>query len=170
MIDRSDDERRRDGRLAWSIVLGCALLAVALLVTLLLALRDPVARWMEPFLREDMERAHRQARLDASGSAYELPPRPAPPVDTAKPIGDVAGWFGPDDYPSAAQRAGEEGRVRVTVASDLNGLPTGCSVAVSSGYMLLDNGTCTIMLQKARFDRAPAGRTGVRFWTSPPIR
>jgi protein TonB len=117
-----------------------------------------------------MERAQQRARLDTPGSAYEPPPPPTPPADTAKPIGDVAGWFNPDDYPAAAQRAGEEGRVRVTVASDPAGLPTGCSVASSSGFMSLDNGTCTIMMQKARFDRAPAGRKGVRFWTSPPIR
>jgi TonB family protein len=86
------------------------------------------------------------------------------------PIGSPAAWIGPDDYPAGARRDGEEGRVRVTVAVDPEGQPTGCQTFESSGSWSLDSGTCHVFLSKGRFTAASPGETGVRKWTSPPVR
>ena len=158
-----------DTRLAWIIV------GMSALVTLTLAI--VAGNWA---IRRATVAAHagwQQGRAEAQGrsrDAGETLSTPIPP-DTARPIGDVSRWAGPDDYPPAALRAGEEGRVRVTVAIDAAGKPTGCAVAERSGSWSLDNGTCLAMMRNGRFDRARRGEIGarpgeVRRWTSPPVR
>ena len=58
------------------------------------------------------------------------------------------------DYPDAAARAGEEGRVSFDLDVAANGRVTACRVTGSSGSAALDAATCRIMTQRARFKPA----------------
>lgn len=161
-VDDFTSRRAADTRLAWLIVGFSGLLTLLLLSALIVWGARQASGW-----------AKEQARAaDARRNAERLSlPVVVPPTlpDTARPVGRVAGWLGPDDYPSGARRRGEEGRVRVTLAIDRDGRPTGCSVARSSGSDSLDNGTCLVLMRNGRFDAAPGGPM-VRRWTSPSIR
>ena len=164
--------RRDDARLAWLIVAGCAVVSLTVIVLLVLALRGPASRWADAQWRQ-MEAgaaAGRRARLAEAEAAYQVTTPVTPPRDDAVPIGKPARWVGQDDYPAYALRHEEQGRVRVTLAIDEAGVPTGCAIAESSGHWSLDNGTCLAMMRAGRFDHAHKGRRGVRHWTSPRVR
>lgn len=166
---RSVEERAGDVRLAWLIV-GAGALVTAVIVALVGAM---LWRQAERQVADGMEQARATAARQREALATIR--RAPPPPDTAAPIGDVGRWVGPDDYPAAAIRAGEEGRVRVTLAIGADGRPTGCSVARSSGSWSLDNGTCLTMMRRGRFGRAGRNEVGsrpgeVRRWTSPLVR
>ena len=82
-------------------------------------------------------------------------PAPAPRVSQAAGLkGNPAGFFGPDAYPPAAQRAGAQGRVvaRLTVGTD--GRVSDCNVTSSSGNSDLDSTTCRIARSRVRFTPA----------------
>ena len=57
------------------------------------------------------------------------------------------------DYPNEAIRRGQEGRVAYKVTIDETGRVTSCVVTSSSGYPLLDEGTCRAM-RNVRFEPA----------------
>ncbi|AXJ95082.1 MULTISPECIES: energy transducer TonB [unclassified Sphingomonas] len=76
--------------------------------------------------------------------------RSAPP----QPLGSPAQWFGADNYPPAAMRAGEQGRVFVRLSIDNKGSVTDCVVQRSSGFPDLDNATCVLAHHHGLF--APA--------------
>ncbi|VXC56240.1 conserved hypothetical protein [Sphingomonas sp. 8AM] len=67
---------------------------------------------------------------------------------------DVANWMGADNYPPAAIRAGEQGRVVAIVAVDATGHPTACRIDVSIGSPTLEKGTCALILARGRFTPA----------------
>ncbi len=75
-------------------------------------------------------------------AAHPLPPRPA---------GRPGEWASDDDYPVAALRDNAEGLVRFELTVGADGVPTQCEVRTSSGNAALDQGTCQLMLQRARF-------------------
>ncbi|MDB5695313.1 MAG: TonB family protein [Sphingomonas bacterium] len=166
----SAEQRRRDGRLAWIVVGTCALLSLALIVLGVMALRGPAARWAEESMRETRDQVARERGQEEAWRNLPVPPTAPSLADTARPIGNVASWVGPDSYPTGALRRGQQGRVRVTVAIDENGRATGCSTHLSSGYTSLDYGTCSVMMRHGRWEPAGPGEIGVRRWTSPPIR
>lgn len=87
--------------------------------------------------------------------APPAPPPPAPPpvqVSKMTPRGNPASWATNDDYPAAAQRAGDSGTTgfRLTVGTD--GRVTGCTVTASSGSSILDDTTCRLVTRRARFN------------------
>ena len=168
----SPEQRERDGRLAWLIVGACALLSLTLIVLGIMALRGPAARWAEESMRETREQAMRDRARDEAWQSLPVPPTASAPRSEAlaRPIGSVAGWIGPDDYPSGALRRGEQGRARVTVFVNPEGRANGCRPLQSSGSWSLDTGTCDVMMRKGRWDPAPQGVEGVREWNSPAIR
>jgi TonB family protein len=98
-----------------------------------------------------------QAATPAAGpqapSPGTAPSMPAPSTvpGTPQPAESPAAWFGADDYPVAALKAHEQGRVGVAVDVDAGGAPIKCTVASSSGSINLDDGTCAIVMQRARF-------------------
>jgi TonB family protein len=49
-------------------------------------------------------------------------------------------------YPRAALRYDQQGIVGVELLIDANGVPSGCRIALSSGYVELDDGTCDLWL------------------------
>ncbi|WP_425326506.1 TonB family protein [Sphingomonas pseudosanguinis] len=64
------------------------------------------------------------------------------------------------------------GRVRVAVLVDNTGEPRRCVVLQSSDEALLDQSTCRLMLEKARFDpaRDRKGRAVAGVYRSPRVR
>lgn len=77
----------------------------------------------------------------------------------AVPEGDIGRWFGPDEYPAEAQRAGEQGRVVARLAIAADGRVSDCVVQEASGSASLDRRTCEIALTRLSF-RAPRDRRG----------
>lgn len=72
----------------------------------------------------------------------------------AAPAQSPVNWFSADDYPAAALQRRSEGTVEFRVIVDPQGMPTECIVESSSGDADLDETTCRIMLERARFTPA----------------
>lgn len=99
--------------------------------------------------------------------AYVPPAPPAPPAAVAPPAptGPTQGaqldprslTTSEDDYPSASQRAGEEGVVTVTLNINAQGRVDSCAVSATSGFPRLDEKTCQI---SRRFRGKPALQNG----------
>jgi len=70
------------------------------------------------------------------------------------PIGNPASWFNNDDYPPEARRNNQSGRVGISLSVDPTGKVVDCDVLSSSGFPLLDTGTCEVALRNARFTPA----------------
>jgi protein TonB len=92
-------------------------------------------------------------------------------VEPAKAKGSLAGLINPEDYPASAQRAEEQGTVRVRLDVGANGRVTSCTVSSSSGSSALDAATCRILRSRARFTpaRDSNGNPAPDTITSPPI-
>lgn len=88
--------------------------------------------------------------------APPAPPAPPPPrvVQTAKAKGSLISLFTPDDYPSAALRAEDEGTTSVRLTIGTNGRVSDCQVTSSSGSSALDSATCRIIRSRARYEAA----------------
>lgn len=82
------------------------------------------------------------------------PTSPAPAVTAPAPRGRV---LSSEDYPAAALRAGEEGRVGYRLVVSPDGRPTECAITSSSHSASLDAETCRILLRRARFSPARDG-------------
>lgn len=83
-------------------------------------------------------------------------PPPAPPrVSQAAGLkGNPGQYFGTDNYPPAAIRAGAQGRVVARLSVGTDGRVTDCSVTSSSGNDDLDSTTCRIARSRVRFSPA----------------
>ena len=99
------------------------------------------------------------------------PPPPPPRIEPAQAQGDVRGLFSADDYPSRAQRNGEEGTARARLTIGTNGRVTGCTIVQSTGSSSLDDATCKVLQRRARFTAA-TDSTGAKVadeYTTPSI-
>ena len=65
--------------------------------------------------------------------------------------------FSADDYPPLARRNGWQGDVVADLTVGTDGSVKRCSIFQSSGYALLDQATCDIFRQRARFKPATDG-------------
>ncbi|MGN6820344.1 MAG: energy transducer TonB [Sphingomonas sp.] len=72
---------------------------------------------------------------------------PAKPLNTAE-------WVTADDYPAAVKRKGESGTVAFALSIDANGMVAACEVTLSSRVALLDETTCRLLTERARFTPA----------------
>jgi TonB family protein len=70
---------------------------------------------------------------------------------TATPLGDHGAWISSDDYPIDALQNRVEGDVEAKLEIDRQGKATTCSVVASSGNVSLDDTTCRLLLERARF-------------------
>jgi TonB family protein len=61
-------------------------------------------------------------------------------------------WVSVRDYPPQARRKGLQGNVGFTLDVSASGCPTKCVVTASSGHKVLDDETCRLMLERARFE------------------
>ena len=81
------------------------------------------------------------------------PPPPAPP-GLAKKAVLRSGSISDDDYPSAAQRAGDSGSTSVSYTIGADGRVASCEVRKSSGSSSLDDQTCKLIRSRFRFKPA----------------
>ena len=88
-----------------------------------------------------------------SGASAQNVGAPARPV----PVTNPGTWIGPEDYPAAALVARAQGAVGFTLKIDAAGAPTDCSIVSSSGSTSLDEQTCRLLRERARFDPAADG-------------
>jgi TonB family protein len=56
-----------------------------------------------------------------------------------------------EDYPRQALRQGWQGTVVTELTVGTNGFPTACRVTKSSGYKILDDRTCELLMTRAKF-------------------
>lgn len=84
--------------------------------------------------------------------ALAAPAATPPGPKAAEPLTPPGDWF--RDYPAAALRADEQGRVGFQVEIDAKGAVTGCTIVSTSGSAVLDAATCDAVRANARF--APA--------------
>ena len=73
-----------------------------------------------------------------------------PPI----PVDSPATWFTAKDYPPAARRSMQQGRVAVELTIDATGRVTECRVVASSGSAELDKATCDLVRLRGRFEPA----------------
>ena len=79
------------------------------------------------------------------------------------------------DYPAAALRNREQGRVAFALAIGADGRVHGCRITASSGSGALDSTTCRILRSRARYSPArdargvpvPDADVGAIVWTLP---
>lgn len=76
----------------------------------------------------------------------------------SQPIGNFAEWIRADDYPAEALRQGAEGTVGFELDIAASGEVEGCRVTQSSGVPVLDDRTCAVMSERARFLPARDGQ------------
>lgn len=90
----------------------------------------------------------------------------------AKPVDDLRTLFSGDDYPSVAQSNNEEGTVQAKLSIDKSGRVASCTIVRSSEHSSLDDATCRILTQRARFMPATdaARKPIMDVVTTPPIR
>lgn len=93
------------------------------------------------------------------------PPEPKPVPVRLKPRGNPSSWVTNDDYPADALRSEEQGRTVFILTVGIDGKPSACNVAASSGSSILDGAACRLLMRRARFvpgtdaDGNPAGGT-----------
>lgn len=80
--------------------------------------------------------------LVPSQSSLERPPRRLNP----------AAWVTPGDYPPIAIQRGDAGTVGLRTRVRADGRVDRCDVELSSGSLLLDVTTCTLVQERARYD------------------
>lgn len=90
-----------------------------------------------------------------------MPPPPSPKVvvisapppspEIPRPL-NRGSWIQSSDYPPLALRQGLAGVVGYLLDVDSQGAVTGCRIVRSSGAALLDEATCNLLPQRARFD------------------
>ncbi|MCW3849248.1 energy transducer TonB [Sphingomonas sp. LB-2] len=86
--------------------------------------------------------------LTILASATMVQPQAAPcgpPPNGSRP------WVSSADYPREARRKNMRGVVTFRLEVSAAGCPTACTIVKSSGYPLLDDTTCELMLARARF-------------------
>jgi len=81
-------------------------------------------------------------------------PAPEPPVQRARAVQWLMHYVNNSDYPPEARRRGEQGRVGYELTIGPHGRPIACRILRSSGSASLDEATCRIMRERARFHPA----------------
>jgi TonB family protein len=80
--------------------------------------------------------------------------------------------FHADDYPFAARRHGWQGTVIADLTINVRGTVDKCDVVKSSGYKLLDDSTCDLLVKRAQFHpaRDKGGNAVADIFRTPEIR
>ncbi len=116
--------------------------------------------------------------LAAVAFPQDAPPaQEAPRLRNCTPRSTPMAWVTNDDYPAPAMRARQQGVVEFTLDVDADGCATACRIDRSSGYPILDNTTCSLLVRRARFRPAeddkgrpiPATWSSQFKWVLPPV-
>jgi TonB family protein len=91
--------------------------------------------------------------LAVGGLAIASPALAAAPK-AAVPLTSPGEWVRSSDYPAYALRNGAEGDTAFRLTVDTNGRVSRCEIVVGSGSEVLDEATCRLLTERARF--APA--------------
>ena len=93
---------------------------------------------------------------EPTGQSINSNATPASPIRSqpASAKGDLRSVFTADDYPSDALQNSEEGTVRARLDVDTAGLVMKCTIVQSSGHRSLDDATCKVIAERARFTPA----------------
>lgn len=70
----------------------------------------------------------------------------------ALPLNDPGLWVRSSDYPKEAKKIRAVGTVNFVVKVSQDGLPIACVIVKSSGNILLDNATCSLVMKRAKFN------------------
>ena len=81
-------------------------------------------------------------------------PSPAFTATGAVPRNGPAGWITNDDYSDRDLRRGNEGTASYRLVIGSDGRVDACEITRSTGHSTLDNATCRLIRQRARFDAA----------------
>jgi protein TonB len=104
-----------------------------------------------------------------------IPPPPTPPTlllpvppAPLRPIGRSADWATDNDYPTRALQLNEAGVAGFKLTVDQTGTPIACEITATTNSAQLDQTTCDLMMQRARFLPATdaAGKPITAFWLS----
>ncbi len=89
-------------------------------------------------------------------TGIEAIPSPLPTFDpiSAKPRNQPSRWVTDRDYKSRWIREGLSGVARFTLQIDANGRVSDCAITRSTGHSVLDDATCTLVSDRARFTPA----------------
>lgn len=96
---------------------------------------------------------HSRLLLLAAGLLCAAPAIAKTPV-SAMPLANPGSWINSSDYPAYALRQNLEGISRFRLTIDGDGRVTACLITVSSGSEVLDEATCRVLTQRARFSPA----------------
>jgi protein TonB len=93
------------------------------------------------------------------------------PGQAAPARGPIAALFTDRDYPREARKDRLQGVVLPKFTVGTNGRVTDCKIVQSSGYKILDDATCNILMKRGRFTpaRDSLGRVTIGVITGPPI-
>ena len=71
-----------------------------------------------------------------------------------EPVGQPYWWITTDDYPRSALSANQSGTTQFSLVVDPTGKPQSCNILVSSGFAVLDQTSCALMMERAKFKPA----------------
>ena len=74
---------------------------------------------------------------------------PAAPAARDRPA--ILNWLHQSDYPAESLAAGEQGEVTAAFDVTETGAVENCKVIRSSGYLRLDDATCPLIVERARY-------------------
>lgn len=72
----------------------------------------------------------------------------------AAPVDNPGSWITPQDYPPMALARHESGATEFRLEVDAQGVPGACTIISSSGSDMLDQATCALVRERARFTPA----------------
>lgn len=101
------------------------------------------------------------ASVPSVASTTPKPPRAHPAAEFARPTVSINGLFGTVGYPELAKARQEQGQTNYSLTVNGAGLPTRCDITRSSGSAVLDERTCQVVMQGARFAPDPAGPSAI---------
>jgi hypothetical protein len=89
-----------------------------------------------------------------SSSYMAIGEKPKIDHSAAVPLESPSSWISSDDYPTVALRFNMAGVTAYKLTVDATGKINRCDIVVSSGFDILDETTCQLLMAKARFSAA----------------
>lgn len=115
-------------------------------------LRTTISAFRERPATVSRDPISRQPSVDRAGApALGAPAAPLAGQRAATPALGAPAWITSDDYPAEALRNNWQGRTSISWTIDETGRATDCIVLESSGHAVLDEASCRLVLNRARY-------------------